>query len=263
MLQIANERGNNPDDPNKHDPLDFVLWQAQAPGEPAWQSPWGAGRPGWHIECSTMVARYLGETIDLHSGGADLLFPHHECEIAQIEPITGKKPFVRHWLHTAMVQLDGEKMSKSLGNLIMISDLLQEHSADAIRYYLASHHYREEWAYDAAALARAETTVGELVAAATVESGPLEPALDPAAAIELFVHCMDDDLDTVMALNQLRQSAIDIQEAAAAGRNVEAAQAELRKMAAVFGLRLAEREPEACVIAGWDKHLVRFQNSCL
>jgi cysteinyl-tRNA synthetase len=261
MLQIANERGNNPDDPNKRNPLDFVLWQAQAPGEPAWQSPWGPGRPGWHIECSTMVARYLGQTIDLHSGGGDLLFPHHECEIAQIEPITGKQPFVRHWLHTAMVELDGEKMSKSLGNLIMISDLLQKHSADAIRYYLANHHYRQAWEYDASALARAETTMGELVAAATVKGGLLEPALDPAQAINIFVHCMDDDLDTVMALYQLRQFAINIQEAAAAGRNIQAAQAELLKMAAVFGLRLAETEPEARVIAGWDKHLARFKNS--
>jgi L-cysteine:1D-myo-inositol 2-amino-2-deoxy-alpha-D-glucopyranoside ligase len=208
-----------------------------------------------------MVARYLGETIDLHSGGGDLLFPHHECEIAQIEPVTGKKPFVRHWLHTAMVQLDGEKMSKSLGNLIMISDLLQEHSADAIRFYLASHHYRQEWEHDAAALERAGTTVGELLAAVTAKSGSLEPVFDPAQAIDSFVHCMEDDLDTVTALSHLRQFAIDISEAAAAGRTVQAAQAELRKMAAVFGLRLAEREPEARVIAGWDKHLARFKNS--
>jgi cysteinyl-tRNA synthetase len=104
MLAIANERGNHPDDPHKHDPLDFVLWQAQAQGEPAWESPWGPGRPGWHIECSTMATDLLGNTVDIHGGGADLVFPHHECEIAQAEGATGVTPFVRFWMHTAMVR---------------------------------------------------------------------------------------------------------------------------------------------------------------
>ena len=117
MLPIANERGNHPDDPAKYNPLDFVLWQAMAPGEPSWESPWGPGRPGWHIECSTLSTKYLGETIDIHSGGADLCFPHHECEIAQVEPVTSELPFVRYWMHTAMVYHDGDKMIKSLGNL--------------------------------------------------------------------------------------------------------------------------------------------------
>ena len=144
MLPIANERGNLPDDPNKRDPLDFVLWQAQAPGEPAWDSPWGPGRPGWHIECSTLSTKYLGNTIDIHSGGVDLCFPHHECEIAQVEPVTGVKPFVRFWMHTAMVYHEGEKMSKSLGNLVWVRELLKTYSPDALRLYLARHHYREE-----------------------------------------------------------------------------------------------------------------------
>ncbi len=115
MLTIANERGNFPDDPRKRDPLDFVLWQAQAPGEPAWPSPWGPGRPGWHIECSAMSMRYLGPQLDIHGGGEDLAFPHHTCEIAQSEHFTGKAPFSRFWVHTGMVHQDGEKMSKSLG----------------------------------------------------------------------------------------------------------------------------------------------------
>ncbi len=110
MLTIANERGNHPDDPRKKDPLDFVLWQAQAPGEPAWPSPWGPGRPGWHIECSAMSIHYLGPQIDIHGGGADLAFPHHTCEIAQSEHFTGKSPFVRCWMHTGMVYQDGEKI---------------------------------------------------------------------------------------------------------------------------------------------------------
>src|SRR5438105_9125871 len=138
-LATANERGNFPDDPNKRDPLDFVLWQAQQPGEPAWPSPWGPGRPGWHIECSAMAIEYLGPTIDIHGGGSDLVFPHHTCEIAQSENATGERPFVKIWMHCGMVGLDGEKMSKSLGNLVLARDLLNRCSADVIRVMLLSH----------------------------------------------------------------------------------------------------------------------------
>jgi L-cysteine:1D-myo-inositol 2-amino-2-deoxy-alpha-D-glucopyranoside ligase len=258
MLEIANERGNNPDDPNKRHPLDFVLWQAQAPGEPAWPSPWGMGRPGWHIECSSMVSKYLGDTIDLHSGGGDLLFPHHECEIAQIEPITGKKPFVRCWLHMAMVELDGEKMSKSLGNLIMIRDLLEDHAADAIRFYLADHHYREAWEHDAATLRAATAVVEQLAEAVTLQGGTRGQALDAIPFVDDFVRAMDDDLDTVAALAVMRNFAAAIREAASAERPVDAAQAELQKMATVFGLRLTKDAPEARVTEGWARHLARF-----
>ena len=157
MLAVANERGNRPDDPRKRDPLDFVLWQAAAPGEPTWPSPWGPGRPGWHIECSTMSSKFLGDTIDIHGGGSDLIFPHHECEIAQAEPLlndgqAGHVPFTRFWLHTAMVHHEGEKMSKSLGNLVMARDLLQSWSPDALRLYMGSYHYREVWGHDPARL---------------------------------------------------------------------------------------------------------------
>jgi L-cysteine:1D-myo-inositol 2-amino-2-deoxy-alpha-D-glucopyranoside ligase len=171
MLPVANERGNNPGDPQKRDPLDFVLWQAQAPGEPAWPSPWGLGRPGWHIECSTMSTKFLGETIDFHSGGGDLIFPHHECEIAQIEPVTGKKPFVRFWLHAAMVHHDGAKMSKSLGNLVMVRDLLKTYSADALRIYLARHHYREVWSHSDSELSLAEEYSKKINQALLVQGG--------------------------------------------------------------------------------------------
>ncbi|HLU34677.1 MAG TPA: cysteine--tRNA ligase, partial [Thermomicrobiales bacterium] len=136
MLPIANERGNKPDDPNKQDPLDFLLWQGAIPGEPSWPAPWGAGRPGWHIECTAMSRYYLGDQIDIHGGGYDLIFPHHEAEIAQAESVTGKEPFVRYWMHVAMVDYQGEKMSKSLGNLVYTRDLLDTHSADAIRLCL-------------------------------------------------------------------------------------------------------------------------------
>ena len=132
MLPIANERGNTPDDPNKRDPLDFVLWQPSLDDEPSWESLWGPGRPGWHIECSALALRELDTTIDLHGGGGDLIFPHHECEAAQSEAATGE-PFVRHWMHQAMVRMDGEKMSKSLGNLVFISDLVETYDPRAIR----------------------------------------------------------------------------------------------------------------------------------
>jgi L-cysteine:1D-myo-inositol 2-amino-2-deoxy-alpha-D-glucopyranoside ligase len=144
MLELAAERGGNPLDPNKRNPLDFVLWQPSLEDEPSWESRWGAGRPGWHIECSALVLRELGDTIDLHGGGSDLIFPHHECEAVTAETATGV-PFVRHWMHVGMVRLDGEKMSKSLGNLIFASDLLVDHDPGAIRLTILSHHYRDSW----------------------------------------------------------------------------------------------------------------------
>ena len=124
MRLLLKERGGDPSDPNKRNPLDFIVWQAWKEGEPYWSSPWGRGRPGWHIECSAMIREYLGERIDIHGGGRDLIFPHHESEIAQSESFTGKRPFSRYFMHTAMVMRDGEKMSKSLGNLVLVSDLL-------------------------------------------------------------------------------------------------------------------------------------------
>src|ERR671933_637112 len=148
MLATANERGNYPDDPNKEDPLDFVLWQAARPGEPTWESPWGPGRPGWHIECSAMAIKYLGPQIDIHGGGSDLIFPHHSCEITQSEHYTGLVPFVRFWVHTAMVQQDAEKMSKSRGNMTFVRDVLRDHHPDALRLYLLDHHYRDVWEYE-------------------------------------------------------------------------------------------------------------------
>ncbi|MDQ2935805.1 MAG: cysteine--tRNA ligase, partial [Chloroflexota bacterium] len=148
MLPIANERGNVPQMPGKRDPLDFVVWQRSAPDEPSWDSPWGPGRPGWHIECSAMSMRYLGNRFEIHGGGADLIFPHHESELAQSEAATGEHPFVAWWMHAGMLRHEGEKMSKSLGNLVLVRDLLRSYPGDAIRHYLVSHHYRAEIDYD-------------------------------------------------------------------------------------------------------------------
>jgi L-cysteine:1D-myo-inositol 2-amino-2-deoxy-alpha-D-glucopyranoside ligase len=148
MLQLAAERGGHPEDPAKDDPLDFVLWQRSEPGEPWWESPWGRGRPGWHIECSTMARRFLGQPVDVHGGGTDLIFPHHESEMAQAEALPGDRPFVRHWVHTGQVFLGGEKMSKSLGNLVFAHDLLDRHDPIAVRRFLLRRQYREDWDFD-------------------------------------------------------------------------------------------------------------------
>lgn len=231
MLTIANERGNFPDDTRKRDPLDFVLWQAQAPGEPAWDSPWGPGRPGWHIECSAMSLRYLGEQIDIHGGGADLAFPHHTCEIAQSEHFTHKAPFSRVWMHTGMVYQDGEKMSKSLGNLTLISNLLKEHSADTIRVTLLNHHYRYPWECFEPDLAFANQMVSnfrqvrELVGSHTEGSDSLLHGR--------FVAAMDNDLNTPEALILLDHAAVS----ALANRDRETG-AEVLRLTGVLGLRV-------------------------
>lgn len=204
MLALAAERGGNPDDVNKRDPLDFVLWQPSAPDEPAWESRWGPGRPGWHVECSTLVLRELGSTIDLHGGGADLIYPHHECEAAQSESATGQ-PFVRHWMHQAMVRMDGEKMSKSLGNLVFVSELRKSHAPAAIRLAVAAHHYREPWEWHDQVMGEADERLARWSAA-----GEGDAALDEVRA------SLDDDLDTPAAL-----AAVDL--AVAEGRGVSAA----------------------------------------
>ena len=188
MLEYAAERGGNVDDPNKRDPLDFVLWQPSADDEPSWESLWGPGRPGWHIECSALALRELGTTIDLHGGGADLVFPHHECEAAQSEAATGET-FVRHWMHQAMVRKDGEKMSKSLGNLVFVSELRKEWDPRAIRLAVSSHHYRHSWEWDDALMPAAQARLERWLAA-----GEGSGALDAVRA------ALDDDLDTPAAV---------------------------------------------------------------
>jgi L-cysteine:1D-myo-inositol 2-amino-2-deoxy-alpha-D-glucopyranoside ligase len=255
MLSIANERGNRPDDPHKRDPLDFVLWQAHAPGEPAWDSPWGPGRPGWHIECSTMVHQLLGETVDIHGGGTDLIFPHHESEIAQAE-CAGREPFARWWFHTAMVQHAGKKISKSLGNLVMLRDLLQTYSPDALRLYLAGHHYRQVWQHDPVELERAERLTRPLREAVTVPSpSPSYQRLDPTPSWVAFTEAMARDLDTPAALAILARLADGIVASTQAGRSVEDAQTTLRRMGHTFGLRLDAAAPEPRAMAGWNAHI--------
>jgi L-cysteine:1D-myo-inositol 2-amino-2-deoxy-alpha-D-glucopyranoside ligase len=205
-----------------------------------------------------MAMCLLGTTIDIHSGGSDLAFPHHESEIAQAEGATGQGPFVRCWVHTAMVRHEGEKMSKSLGNLVMVDDLLKEWSADALRLYLAQHHYRAVWSHSLRELGQAGELARRLAAAATVRGGPRE-ALDPAGIEDAFVEALDDDLDTPFAILQLRQLSEAILRAADAGRDVAAAQGALRSMGSVFGLRLDAGGPEPRVLEGWSDLLQEFE----
>jgi L-cysteine:1D-myo-inositol 2-amino-2-deoxy-alpha-D-glucopyranoside ligase len=212
MLELAAERGGNPDDPNKRDPLDFVLWQPSADDEPSWESLWGPGRPGWHIECSALALRELGTTIDLHGGGSDLIFPHHECEAAQSEAATGER-FVRHWMHQAMVEMDGTKMSKSLGNLVFISDLLKEWDPRAVRMVVLHHHYRFPWEWNPDMPAHAEQILASWEAAGTGD-GALAEVRD----------ALDDDLDTPRAMEAISR-------AVARGEGVSEA-------AALLGVRL-------------------------
>ena len=198
MLELAAERGGNPDDPHKRDPLDFVLWQPSAPDEPSWESLWGPGRPGWHIECSALALRELGTTIDLHGGATDLIYPHHECERAQSEAATGE-PFVRHWLHAPLVSYQGTKMSKSLGNLVFVSELLKEWEPAAIRLAILDHHYREPW----------EWIDETLMSEATERLERWRGAGEGGAALDKVRASLDDDLDTPGAIEAIDRAVAD------------------------------------------------------
>lgn len=235
MLPIANERGNNPNDPNKHNPLDFVLWQAAQPGEPTWETPWGEGRPGWHIECTAMAQKYLGNTFAIHGGGFDLIFPHHECEIAQAENSSGEEPYVKYWMHVGMVDYQGEKMSKSLGNLVYISELIKEFTADAIRLSLLDHHYRESWEFFDDAMPRYAANAAALAMAVKETSGNGD-TLDASAYTNRFNAAMDNDLDTATAVKVLGELADAIQ--GASGDDIREAQSTLRGLALLLGLTL-------------------------
>ena len=197
MIAFAKERGGNVEDPNKRNPLDFVLWHPSLVDEPSWDTLWGAGRPGWHIECSALALRELGTTIDLHGGGSDLIFPHHECERAQSEAATGV-PFSRHWMHVAMVFMDGHKMSKSRGNLVFVDKLRAEHDPRAIRLGLIEHHYRIEWEWDQGLMARNERRLEAWMAAASSSDDSL--LADVRAAL-------DDDLDSPRAVSLIDEAA--------------------------------------------------------
>ena len=189
-------------DERKEDVLDFALWKSQKPGEPAWDSPWGKGRPGWHIECSAMSIKYLGETIDIHGGGEDLVFPHHENEIAQSESYTNQIPFSRFWLHNGMLRLGSEKMSKSLGNIISLPEALDAYDPQALRLFFLSSHYRSPLFYSEESVRSQERAIQRLRQAVNAPSED-GPQLDASGYRERFIEAMDDDLNTPRALAAL------------------------------------------------------------
>ena len=235
-------------EPGKRDPRDFALWKAAKPGEPAWPSPWGPGRPGWHIECSTMVRETLGDQIDIHGGGQDLIFPHHENEIAQSEALTGRKPFARYWFHVGLVTIDGEKMSHSLYNFRTIHDILQVYDPMALRLYLLSTHYRSPIAFSEESLSAAARSLQRL--RGVVDEEVLHVSSDGRGAAEgevartareRFERAMDDDLNTAGALGHLFDLVREInrlREVPEAAEERRAAQRTLVELAGVLGLRL-------------------------
>lgn len=218
MLELARERGGNVDDPHKRDPLDFVLWQPSAPDEPAWDTMWGPGRPGWHIECSALALRELGTTIDLHGGGSDLIYPHHECERAQSEAATGVE-FARHWMHVAMVWMDGHKMSKSRGNLVFVDALRLSHDPMAIRLGLLVNHYRHEWEWDKGLMDRATVRLGKWSVDQVDSSDSLRSQGKGGEAVLNEVRArLDDDLDTpgaIAIIDEAVERGVDVRVAAA------------------------------------------------
>ena len=231
----------------KEHPMDFILWKAAKPGEPSWESPWGEGRPGWHIECSAMSMRYLGETIDIHGGGQDVLFPHHENEIAQSESFTGKKPVVRYWLHNGLVQMGEEKMSKSLGNLITIREALEKYSADAIRIFSIGSYYRSPLTYSEEILEAAEKGSERLRQVAHSADGgeKSEGQIDTESYRNKFIEAMDDDFGTAQALATLFDLARDVNRLSDGGIDTAEARETLTELGGALGLTFeAPKKPE-------------------
>lgn len=242
-------------DERKEHAMDFALWKAAKEGEPAWDSPWGAGRPGWHIECSAMVLHHLGNQIDIHGGGNDLIFPHHENEIAQSESLTGE-PFARYWMHNGMLQLSGEKMSKSIGNLITVEEFLSRHEAGAMRMMVLNSNYRHPLAYSEEIVEQAERALERLRSALR----PALPGVDGAGKKELaalagqveatraaFIEAMDDDFNSAAALAVLFELVRQINQArdsGAADEQLRSAQATLRELGEVLGLGLERVEKD-------------------
>jgi cysteinyl-tRNA synthetase len=253
----------------KEHPMDFALWKAAKPGEPAWDSPWGKGRPGWHIECSAMNLAELGEQIDIHGGGNDLVFPHHENEIAQSESFTGKQ-FSRYWMHNGMLQLGGEKMSKSLGNIVSIKEFLSKRDADVMRMLVLNGSYRAPLIFNEETLDSAEKGLDRLKSALRPSSGqglkPARPALSGAegpsstglsaeaafalvtqseATQQAFTESMDDDFNSsgaLAALFELVRAINTARDSGATDTQLEPAQKTIRSLAGVLGLRLSEKK---------------------
>jgi len=224
----------------KEDPLDFALWKAVKPGEPSWPSPWGEGRPGWHIECTAMSTGHLGNSLDIHGGGQDLIFPHHENEMAQSECYTGVVPFVRIWMHNGFLQLGADKMSKSLGNLVTIKEALAHNSADAIRLFIISSYYRMPLKYSTEALDAAETGIERMRQALKAEGKQGGVVLDARQFRDRFIEAMDDDFNAPQAVAAMFDLVREINRGNEKGLDIKDAQNLLRELAGVIGFTLSE-----------------------
>jgi len=229
MISFANERGANTEDERLRNPLDFILWQKSEEGEPSWDSPFGPGRPGWHIECSAMAMSELGPTIDLHGGGDDLIFPHHECETAQ-SVTANNSPFARHWMHVGMVAYEGEKMSKSLGNLVFVRDLRTGHDPRAIRLALLSNHYRAGFEWFDSDIDKGEAMLERMIEAASCPSGP-----DSETLLTQVREAIDDDLNLPKACEIIDDFAVKMIEGSG---NDSDAKTALTKAAELLGVDL-------------------------
>jgi len=257
-------------DERKRNPADFALWKSAKPGEPSWESPWGRGRPGWHIECSAMSLHHLGDQIDIHGGGNDLIFPHHENEIAQTESLTGRQ-FSRYWVHNGMMQLNGETMSKSTGNMLSISEFLQQHQGEVLRLIVLNSHYRSPLAFsseiaEAAAkgLERLRTALRPAENGPLGEGGPAEQDLAQAVASAeaSFEAAMDDDFNTPQALSSLYElvRSTNLARDKGAGQPaLQLAQQKLQQLAGVLGLRLVDRAPADPRLGGMVDLLVEIR----
>ena len=231
-------------DERKEYPGDFALWKKTiVDTDPSWDSPWGNGRPGWHIECSAMATTYLGEMIDIHGGGQDLIFPHHENEIAQSESFSNKKPYSKFWIHNGMLRLGQEKMSKSVGNIISISEALKKFSPDAIRLFFLTSHYRDPITYSEDNILSQERALERLINASLLEPrGSTEVRFNTDSYIQQFNTSMDDDLNTPRALSVLFNIAREINRNQSISNTLEPLQSTLKILASVLGLSLTKRE---------------------
>lgn len=239
-------------DEAKEDPRDFALWKAQKPGEPAWDSPWGKGRPGWHIECSAMSMRYLNGRLDIHGGGQDLIFPHHENEIAQSESYSGAQPFARYWLHNGLLSINEDKMSKSIGNVISVGEALDAYSAPALRLFFLSSHYRNPLVYSERniaaqerALERIRSAVNAPDADASDTDNSVVKPLDTSAFERDFAAAMDDDFNTPRALAAVFDLARAINRARESGVPVADARRKLRELTGALGIDTSEPQSDA------------------
>lgn len=267
-------------DERKDHPMDFALWKAAKPGEPSWDSPWGKGRPGWHIECSTMSMKYLGEQFDFHGGGSDLIFPHHSNEIAQSEGCTGKHPFVKYWLHNGFITVNEEKMSKSLGNFFMVIDILKNFEPETLRFFIVQTHYRSPLDFSDARLTEADKSLAKLRnAKATLKeladrmsAGPTESSLALRAEMlqlrEKFMEAMRDDFNTALAISYMFELAKkvntyknEIGEGKPDGKLIDMMTGIFKEMCGIIGIledNAEEKKADAPVAAGKEKELIEM-----